>query len=119
MMGNWMNAREQGRCAAENMLGVHKRFELISFHTACGFGNVIGFAGDGRARPDRTYIFRGDPASESYGRIILRGNVIAGATMVNRTPELGTIVKLIVQNVDVSAKHAELADGNFDLKTLL
>lgn len=119
MMGNWMNAREQGHLVAENMLGAHKRFELISFHTSHGFDNMVGFAGDIRARPDRMYIYRGDPTTDSYGRIILRGNVIVGATMINRTSELGTIVKLITRQVDVSTKHTELADANIDLKTLL
>ena len=119
MMGNWMNAREQGHLAAENILGAHKQFKLVSFHTSHGFGNMVGFAGDNRAIPDRTYIFRGDPTADSYGRITLRGNVIVGATMINRTPELGTIVKLIAGQVDVSAKKSELADANFDLKTLV
>lgn len=119
MMGNWMNAREQGHLVAENMQGARKPFQLVSFHSSHGFGNMVGFAGDTRALPDRTYIFRGDPTSDSYGRIILRGNVIVGATMVNRTPELGTIVKLITGQVDVSAKHNELTDANVDLKTLI
>lgn len=119
MMGNWMNAREQGHLVAENMQGAHKPFELVSFHSSHGFGNMVGFAGDIRALPDRTYIFRGDPSTDSYGRIILRGNVIVGATMVNRTPELGTVVKLIASRIDVSSKHNELADTNVDLKTLL
>lgn len=119
MMGNWMNARQQGHLVAENMQGAHKPFELVSFHSSHGFGNMVGFAGDIRALPDRTYIFRGDPSTDSYGRIILRDNVIVGATMVNRTPELGVIVKFIAGRVDVSSKHAELADANVDLKTLL
>lgn len=119
MMGNWMNAREQGQVAAENMLGTKRQFKLVSFHTSHGFGNMIGFAGDGRIADDRTYLYRGTEASGAFGRIILRGNVIVGATMVNRTPELGTFVKLIEHGVDVSTKHAELQDPNFDLKTLL
>lgn len=119
MMGNWMNAREQGEVAAENMLGKKRRFELVSFHTSHGFGNMIGFAGDGRVADDRTYLYRGDEASGAFGRIIVRGKVIVGATMVNRIPELGTFVKLIQHGVDISAKHTELQDPNFDLKTLL
>lgn len=119
MMGNWMNARTQGEIAAENMLGKKQRFELVSFHTSHGFGNMIGFAGDGRVADDRTYLYRGDEAAGAFGRIIVRGNAIVGATMVNRIPELGTLVKLIEKSVDISTKHAELQDPNFDLKTLL
>lgn len=119
MMGNWMNAVKQGELSARNMLGDKKRFELISFHSSHGFGDMISFAGDARTRGDREYIMRGSSAERKLGRLILRGNRIVGATMVNRTSELAAIVKLISGRVDVSAKKAELADANFDLKTLL
>ena len=119
MMGNWMNATKQGETAAANMAGDKKRFELVSFHSSHGFGDMISFAGDGRARADREYIMRGSADERKLGRLILRGNRIVGATMVNRTQELATIVKLIAERTDVSAKKAALADANFDLKTLL
>lgn len=119
MMGNWMNAREQGQVAAENMLGKKRIFEMVSFHSSHGFGDTIGFAGDGRALPDRTYIFRGDPKSTTFGRFIIRGTRLVGASMINRTQELGTIVSLIKQKFEVTGNEAKLADGSFDLKTLL
>ena len=119
MMGNWMNAVKQGETAAENMLGDKKPFMLISFHSSHGFGDMISFAGDARAREDRTYIMRGDKDARALGRLILRGNKIVGATMVNRTSELNAIVKIITAKVDVSTKLSELADANFDLKTLI
>lgn len=119
MMGNWMSAVKHGETAAANMLGDKKKFELISFHSSHGFGDMISFAGDARMRPDREYIMRGSAAERKLGRLILRGNRIVGATMVNRTNELATIVKLIIARTDVSAKKAELADPAFDLKTLL
>jgi NAD(P)H-nitrite reductase large subunit len=80
---------------------------------------MISFVGDGRAKDDRTYIFRGTKEGRNLGRLILRGNRIVGASMINRTAELNTIVKLIQNRVDVSQKHAELADEHFDLKGLL
>jgi len=119
MMGNWMNAVKQGEVAAANMLGDKKVYALVSFHSSHGFGDTISFAGDGRARPDRTYVMRGSSTERKLGRLILRDNRIVGATMVNRTQELATIVKLIASRIDVSSKHAELADPNFDLKILL
>lgn len=119
MMGNWMNAVKQGETAAANMLGGRKVYSLISFHSSHGFGDMISFAGDGRAREDREYLFRGSASERKLGRFIIRGNRIVGATMVNRTAELSTIVKIIERRVDISGKKAELADPTFDLKTLL
>lgn len=119
MMGNWMNAVKQAETAAANMLGDKKPFTLISFHSSHGFGDMISFAGDVMPREGRTYIMRGDASARSLGRFILRDKRIVGATMVNRTAELNTAVKLITERVDVSGKLAELADPNFDLKTLL
>ncbi len=119
MMGNWMNATKQGETAACNMLGDRKCYQLVSFHSSHGFGDMISFAGDGRALPDREYIMRGNIADRKLGRLILRGNHVVGATMINRTQELATIVKLITARIDVSNKKTELADANFDLKTLL
>jgi NAD(P)H-nitrite reductase large subunit len=119
MMGNWMNAVKQGEVAAKNMLGEKVRHEMVSFHSSHGFGDMISFAGDGRAREDRTYLFRGNSEERKLGRFILKGSRIVGATMVNRTAELNTIVKIIQNKVDVSDKHAVLQDPAFDLKTLL
>jgi NAD(P)H-nitrite reductase large subunit len=118
-LGNWMNSRMQGETAAFGMLGQKKVFSLVSFQTSHGFGDVIGFAGDVRALADRTMIFRGNPETNSLTRLIIQGNRIVGTTLVNRINEMGTIVKLIEKNTDISAKQAELADLNFDLKTLL
>ncbi|OGZ07852.1 MAG: hypothetical protein A3D65_04335 [Candidatus Lloydbacteria bacterium RIFCSPHIGHO2_02_FULL_50_13] len=119
IMGSWMNAVKHGEVAARNMLGDKKPFAMVSFHSSHGFGDMISFAGDGRMRPDREYIMRGSVAERKLGRIILRGDRIVGATMVNRTPELATLVKLISLKIDVSDKKAALADVNVDLKTLL
>lgn len=119
MMGNWMNAVKQGETAGKNMLGDKTPFSLVSFHSSHGFGDMISFAGDARMQDDRTYLMRGNAESRSLGRLIIRGKYIVGATMVNRTAELSTIVKLIAGRVDVSEKHTELTDANFDLKTLL
>lgn len=119
MMGNWMNAVKQGETAALNMLGEKKEFSMVSFHSSHGFGDMISFAGDVTQKEGRVYIMRGIPGERSLVRLILRGNNIVGATMINKTPELNTIVKLIQGKTDVSSKHAELADPTFDLKTLL
>ncbi len=118
-MGNWVSAHEQGRVAGLGMAGIRQAFKFISFYTTQGFGLTVAFVGDASVGSNRVIIPRGSPEINSYARIILVGNEIEGATLLNRTQEMGTISKLIEQNVDVSAKHAELADAEFDLKQLL
>ena len=118
MAGNWMSAREQGRVAGLNMAGTHEHFKLVSFYTSHGFGLNAAFGGDIRVLPDRTVVSRGTAESGSHTRLILRNGKIVGVTMVNRVFEMGTIVKLIEEQIDVSAKLTELANPDFDLKSL-
>jgi NAD(P)H-nitrite reductase large subunit len=119
LMGNWMNARAQGEVAGANMAGDHRHFEMVSFHSSHGFGNMINFAGYVSLKEGRREIYRGDESSGKIGRFILRGERIVGATNVNRTAEISTIVKLIAKRVDVSNHIGELEDPNFDLAKLL
>jgi NAD(P)H-nitrite reductase large subunit len=126
-LGNWVNAREQGRVAGLNMVasanvaGAEKTpFKFVSFYTTQGAGINIAFVGDVRPLPDRVVVKRGSPEINSYCRILVDNkNELVGATMINRTAEMSTISKLIENNVNVSAHLAELADVNFDLKKLL
>jgi len=120
-MGNWVNAREQGRIAGLNMMGGDKKsFKFVSFYTTQGVGVTIAFVGDVNPGTDRIIVKRGSPEINSYGRIIIdsKGELV-GATLINRTSELTTLAKLIENNVDVSTKFAEIGDPNFDLKKLL
>lgn len=122
--GNWVNAHEQGRIAALNMAapvaGTPKQpFKFVSFYTTQGSGITIAFAGDVRPLADRTIVHRGSPEANSYARLLIVGKELVGATMINRTQELTTVTNLIRNNVDVSQKLEQLADTNFDLKTLL
>lgn len=118
-LGNWVNAQTQGRVAALNMLGKKQPFRMVSFYTTQGFGLSIAFVGDVRPLPDRTIITRGSKESKSYGRLLLKDKELVGATLLNRTQEMAPISKLIEKDVDLSAHHAELADQNFNLKTLI
>ncbi len=118
-LGNWINAREQGRIAGLNMAGIHEPFKFVSFYTTQGMGVSIAFVGDTRPAKDRVIIKRGSPEINSYARIIIVGKELVGATLINRTSELTQIAKLIKNNVDVSQKYKELEDPDFNLKNLL
>jgi len=121
-LGNWVNAREQGRIAGLNMTGEETPFKFVSFYSTQGFGITIAFVGDAEPGDKRIVINRGSPESNSYARIIIlnKGDrkEIEGATLINRTGEMSAIAKLIKSNVDVSQKLKELADPNFALKSL-
>jgi NAD(P)H-nitrite reductase large subunit len=125
-LGNWVNAQMQGRIAGKNMVasaGVtsvsREPFKMVSFYTTSGFGITIAFVGDVRPLPDRHIVVRDARPQNSYGRIILSSRKIIGATLINRTNELGALTKLIEHDVNVSGKEPQLADPSFDLTTLL
>lgn len=118
-MGNWVSAHEQGRIVGQAMVGKREPFKFISFYTTTGFGLSIAFVGDVNFHPERQIIARKELSKNSIGRIILDKNQIAGATLINRTQEMGAISKLIEKNVDVSGVLDKLGDIEFDLKGLL
>lgn len=120
LMGNWMNARAQGEIAGKNMTGAHEHFEMVSFHSSHGFGNMINFVGYISLRNGgEREVYRGDEASGGLGRFILQGGRIVGATNVNRTAEVATIVKLIRERVQVKEHINVLEDPNANLAELL
>jgi len=119
-LGNWVNAQMQGRTAAENMLGRHKPFRMVSFYTAMGFGLNIAMSGDVRVKPEYKIIKRGSPKINSFARIIIDINLeIIGATFINRTQDMSVINKLIESDFKISGFESKLSDINFDLKSLL
>ena len=118
-LGNWVNAQVQGRVAGANMAGQRQPFRIVSFYTTQGFGITIAFVGDVRPEGGRMIIPRGSPESGSYGRIIVKDGEVIGATLISRTVELAAISKMIEKGVKVAGREKELADPNFDLKTLL
>ncbi|MFA6105655.1 MAG: FAD-dependent oxidoreductase [Patescibacteria group bacterium] len=118
-LANWVNAQSQGTAAALNMLGKNEPFKLVSFYTAQAFGINISMVGDIKVGEGKTVISRGTPEANSIARIMIKDNKIVGATLLNRTPELFQISKLIEQRVDVSGQENNLADANFNLATLI
>lgn len=118
-LGNWVNAQMQGRIAGLNMFGKKELFRMVSFYTTMGFGITIAFVGDVRPEPDRTVILRGAADVGSYARIIVKDGEIIGATLINRTQELGTISKLIEKDFKILGREKEFADASFDLRKFI
>lgn len=118
-MGNWVSAHEQGRIAGLGMADKREAFRFVSFYTTQGFGLSVAFVGDASFAPDRVIIPRGSPESGSYSRMFMVGKELVGATLINRTAEMGTISKLIEKNIDVSISRSVLEDEKSDLNKLL
>lgn len=118
-LGSWSNAQNQGRTAGANMTGQRQPYRLVTFYAVSGLGLNIAFVGNVSPLPDRQLIGRGSLAVGSRGRLLLKNGRLVGATLINRTPEMGTIAKLIESQKDLSGRLAELGDLNFDLKQLL
>ncbi|MFH1631633.1 MAG: FAD-dependent oxidoreductase [bacterium] len=119
IMANWANAQEQGRVAGLNMAGKNEEFKFVSFYTSQGFGLSVTFVGNVRVADDRETITRGSAEEGRYARLIIKGGELVGATLINMTPEMTTIRKLIEDNIDVSDQIDNLADSKFDINTLL
>ena len=115
-LGNWANAQAQGQAVGLNMAGDRHPYRYVSFFTTHGFGLAMTYVGDFRQDiNDRIVIERGSPDDHVYGRIVVEGNNVVGALFMNSSKEVAAICKLIESDVDVSSKHAELADPNVDL----
>ena len=119
LVGNWANSQLQGKTAALNMTGEREKFQFVSFCNASGFGLSISFVGLSKLDEEKEAIPRGSKETNSSGRIIIKGNKIVGAILINRMSEMGIIKQLIEKEVDISEKKKELGDANFDLKKLL
>ncbi len=117
--GSWSNAQMQGKIAGTNMAGRRQAYRTVTFYAVSGLGINIAFVGTVAPVPGRQYVARGSREMNAYARLILKDGRLVGATMLNRTAEIGQLAKLIEKKVDLSGKLAELADPKFDLKTLV
>ena len=118
-LGSWPHAMTQGRTAAFNMMGQHQPYQQVTFYNASGFGTTIAFVGDVRVLPGRTVIERGSPAANGYTRIILMDGEVEGATMINRTPDLMPLSKIIAANIKIEPYLKQLSDPNYNLNDIL
>lgn len=117
-VGNWVSAQMQGRIAGKAMAGIREPYRMVSSYTASAFGIKVAFVGDARPLPNRTIITRSEPEKNSHARLLLNKNVVIGATLINRTQELGSISACIKNRTDVSASHDILSDPTADISKL-
>jgi NAD(P)H-nitrite reductase large subunit len=118
-LGNWVNAQEQGRIVGLNMVGEKTPFTFVSFYTTHGFDVSITFIGNVRPQKEFTTIVRHGPADNQHAQLLVVNDELVGAVLINLTPIMQPISKIISQNIKVGEKEKLLADPNFDLNLLL
>lgn len=95
VLGNWMNAQSQGRCAAKNMVGEHVAFDLVSSYAINILGLEVIFIGDvSRAHADSSRLI-GSVEQGGVTEVFVRNNQLVGAILVGRNTDRTILTKLI------------------------
>ena len=118
VLGNWTSALLQGRAAARAMLGDPRVPRTISIYTTSAFGLALVFLGDTALKAGRRTLDRGETGRENITQLLLSGNHLVGAVLINRNQELPALTRLIRNSVDISGKERQLTDVSFDLGDL-
>ncbi len=120
ILRNWTSAFLQGKTAGLNMLGKKIVFRHISGYNVVNFGINISFLGDvsSCSSENTILISRGDISKKERMQLFLRNGHLVGVTHVNMNREMGALVKLIENKVDLSLCLDKLRDSNFNLNKL-
>lgn len=114
-LGNWSNASSQGRTVGINMSGSRNVFDTISAYTISIFGNNFTFIGDPEVDDETEVIERGSINNKTIGNLLIKDDVVTGASLINLTVERGPITELIKNKTKITANKENLGDLNFDL----
>ncbi|TAL20228.1 FAD-dependent oxidoreductase [Patescibacteria group bacterium] len=116
-LGNWLNAQEQGRFAAEAMAGEKEiPFESVSAYATKIFECSIAMIGDLTSQAESRWLTRGTRANGKVARLHLRGGKLAGAALINILTERAAITTLIKNRTDLRGREKDLADPSFGLQ---
>jgi NAD(P)H-nitrite reductase large subunit len=74
---------------------------------------------DADTQGDISEVRRSDPDQGIYRKLVLRDGKIVGAILLGDKRNVGTVSRLIEQEVDIAAYGETLLDDGFDLKSLL
>lgn len=114
---HWDNARNQGRIAAQNMLGRRVPYDDV-LHYFCDFLD-FSFTFLGSSEDAEDTIGRGDLDAADFAEFYIRDNRIIGLFSTGRpAEETRTVETLIRQRADVGKVKARLADSAADLGSL-
>ena len=114
---HWDVAMQQGRVAAENMLGAGRDYDVVPYF----FSDLADWASLEYVGPAPGWdkeVWRGDAESGEFLVWYLRDGKVAGALSVERSEDLGEARRLLAEGVDVAAAEDVLADPGSDLSSL-
>ncbi|HKY90663.1 MAG TPA: FAD-dependent oxidoreductase [Nevskiaceae bacterium] len=110
---NWTHAKQQGRAAANAMLGKDVSYREVPWV----WSDQYDFNLQGTGSPQGDALMRGDPASGRFTCFHLRDGRVVGATTVNEGKHKLPIRKLV--ELQAAVEPAKLADPGVDLKKLV
>jgi 3-phenylpropionate/trans-cinnamate dioxygenase ferredoxin reductase component len=115
---HWDVAMQQGRHAAQGMLGESEPYEVIPYF----FSDLADWAGLEYVGPAFDWdeeIWRGDPNAGEFSVFYVSAGKLEGALSVGRSEDLGYARELIAKGTDVSGSLEALGDADFDLDSLV
>lgn len=116
-LGNWSNASSQGRIAGLNMVGEKTTFETVSMYSVNIFGSNCSFLGDPIVDENTELLERGSVAEGKLARLLIRDDVIVGASLINLPVDRNVFMNLIKNKIKITVNKAKLADLSFDLSS--
>jgi len=111
---HWDVAMQQGICAAANMLGEGREYDVVPYF----FSDLADWASLEYVGPAREWdeeIWRGDPDAGEFSLWYLREGRVAGCLSVGRSEDLAEARRMLADGVDVSGAREALADAGADL----
>ncbi len=116
---NWMSARMNGAVAGRGMIGQRTQYRKTTFYATQKLGLSIGFIGDTNPIGESGMIIpRGSFEYGAYAQLRIVNDRIVGATLINMSNDLSTLVTLIENKIPISNYLKELGDPTFNLATL-
>lgn len=102
MVGNWLNAQAQGRVVAKTMAGERSAFAAVRAYSTNVCGVEVVFIGDTDANMADKIIKRGSIEEAGVTQIFSRGNMVVGATLVNRNADRAELTRLIQTQTSIA-----------------
>jgi NAD(P)H-nitrite reductase large subunit len=119
--GTWTNATEMGRIAGENMAGGAAEYEgafrLLNAKEL--FGIPVISVGVLEPPPEKGYRVYASRRGDTYRKLVLRDNVLAGALLVGEVEGAGVFTGLIKRRADLGDLAQRLAEPYFSYAPFL
>ncbi|MCK1480758.1 FAD-dependent oxidoreductase [Bradyrhizobium sp. 197] len=107
----WANAQNQAIAVAANMIGGTSEYNDPPWFWTDQYDLNIQVAGDMR---EADYIARGDPTSEKFSVIAMRGTEMVGALTVNAAKDMAMLRRIIAANA--KPQRGDLESPGYDLR---